>query len=96
MGGKRVKYPETDSPPNKWGSITHWSKRDGEDVPVTCGECGCRRTVKSSDVNGRGFTGLCAKCYLQLRTLSGDHPIGKVGSIYHPKSSTLKTRVSGG
>jgi hypothetical protein len=64
--GKAAKSPR---PPRhtdetlQTGSVIHWSERTGHHVPVTCGECGKRRTVRvQGSWNREPYTGYCPEC----------------------------------
>src|SRR2546429_899054 len=45
------------------GSIIHWAEQVERDVPVTCGACGLKRSVKAEALNRADFSGLCRKCH---------------------------------
>lgn len=48
------------------GSVVLWSnrfrKRGCWYVPVICGDCGEKRTIRASSASGKDFTGLCRRC----------------------------------
>lgn len=44
-------------------SIIHWSEREGDSAPVTCGKCGTKRIVHLSGAQlTPTYTGLCLSC----------------------------------
>jgi hypothetical protein len=69
----------------EYGWIIHWPERQGELVPVTCGVCKQRHTVKAAALRRAKAKGLHAECYAKARARAGDVPVGSEGSIFHPK-----------
>ncbi len=44
------------------GSIVYWSRRNGQRVPVRCGQCGHEHVTHGANIRKDTFTGLCRRC----------------------------------
>jgi predicted RNA-binding Zn-ribbon protein involved in translation (DUF1610 family) len=44
------------------GSVVLWSRRKGQRVPVTCGNCGAEHITFAHNIRKETFTGLCRQC----------------------------------
>lgn len=44
------------------GSLIAWSRREGQQVPVICGQCGHEHRNYAASIRKNNFTGLCRKC----------------------------------
>jgi hypothetical protein len=60
-------------------SIIHWSECEGKKVPVTCGKCGIKRSVKPRSGQRRMvFSGLCFTCSHPRRSNNEKHLSGTI------------------